>query len=521
MNLPTRVLLGIGLGALGALFLNPTSRTLLAASSWKLRSPDFMARTPYRVSATQDLPPSSEPAGAAFYLLAGAIEMRKGTLDPREIDSLIAVARLQASQDPDNAFWRQALSLYLWHRGDRAEAQREWIRAAAAMRWNDYQNERLRFLREGLQTSSGGTLAWHDAVSYLERSDALQAQIARLGASILAYQAGTEYSDLEIRYATVINGRLLRDGARSVRGGTHGASLVDRAALGSVEPDDFSHRRLHLERLRMIDLLSRSGRPDRVEKALDAFASNDAWFALVRPVDRDREVDRLLVDALTASTVPGAFLLVTVTGGLIALSGWFFERSPALQRLLVTPVAPVLGLALAVLTYLWTGMPLVAFFFAVCLSFFAVGAGGRRSAAATDLGRPLLGLLAVLGTLLGLSVAGFAICASAPFRNLAPPLLGIDNPDSLTLVFATAATILAGMVLATAPGWALIKRYAPERLAGTVLRRLGIGLASGALIATIATGLACLVIEVRTQSVLSLLVLNEPLYYLNQVEPTE
>lgn len=510
-----RALIGVALGSLVVLMLHPASRPFFAAylrlgdSRW-LASTDLL---PEGVTLVRE--PASLDEAAYAMLVAAEAEMRGEDLKQEDYRRLSRLAIEWQRKDPDNGFWLQMNSLFL-ARMDRTEASdAAWKAASRAVRWDDYQTPRLRKIADGLQAESGAALAWQWAYLYERRSHAAPMLLLRHARSIRDRSPVDTSDGLEMRYATLLNGVLLRDGARSNRTGQIGVDMVELASYPAKLAVEVSQKKLLLARQALSNRFRDIGRPEEANRVDVGFRDNDAWIALVRPEEAPKRAEHLARLSLLTASAAGVALLLGLFGALIALFGWAIERSSRLQVIFTSAVAPVVGLLLAIVTYLATELVFPSLWAVLCLTFFAFTPEYTRKVVPGDLGPMFRFTLLVLGIALAALVGWFLLGLGAPGVRLMP-LLGVPREygTGSTLILGLSG-IIFGMVLLTAPAWGIVQRFPPPRLAGLALREFGIGILVASVAAAMIVGPIAITTDSGLEGELSQLAQNEPLYSQN------
>lgn len=510
-----RALFGGALGALLVLILHPASRPyylsiLHFGDSPFLRSTSLLPETVRRLDD-----PTTAPDAAYVVLVAAEAEQRKEELKAADFTRLLKLVRYWRREDPDNAFWPQMESLYLLRLGREDEAEQAWIAAGKCVRWDDYQTVRISRLVDGLAAESGTEMGWHWAYAYERRSPAIRRLLLRHARGMRDRHEADTRQGLEVRLATLRNGVLIRDGAKSNATGLIGMEIVELSSYPPRFAIEVSQKKLILARQALANRFRAEGRLEDAARTERGFRDNDAWLALVRPDVIPERADEVAWLALMTGTLPGIALSIALLGTLIAGVGWLVERSPRAQVVFATPVAPVVGLVLAVLTYLGTELVFPSLWVVLCLTFFAFAPEHTRKIEPRDLGPFFRFTLVVLGLawvgliglfLLGLTTAGVRLL---PYLGVPPEYTG----GSMRLLGMSG--IVFGLVLLTAPAWGIVQRFAPPRLAGLAMREFGIGIAVFGLILAILAGPAAVLLDDDVREEMSQLAQNEPLYSQN------
>ncbi len=231
-----RALIGGALGSLLVLLIHPISRAYYQ-SFLRLGDSSFLNTTQVLPENVRRLPEPKTASEAAYvFLVAAEAEQRGEKLAKRDFTRLLLLAEAWSKAEPDNAFWKQMQSIYLLRLKRQDESIEQWERAAQALKWDNYQNARLRTIVDGLTAESRATLGWHWAYAYHRRSQAIAQQILRHARTVKDLLPGNESRGLELRYATLLNGVLLREGARSNATGLVGHEIVELASY----PDRFT-----------------------------------------------------------------------------------------------------------------------------------------------------------------------------------------------------------------------------------------------------------------------------------------
>lgn len=510
-----RALIGGALGSLLVLLIHPISRAYYQ-SFLRLGDSGFLLTTQALPENVRRLPEPKTASEAAYvFLVAAEAEQRGEKLAKRDFTRLFLLAQAWSKADPDNAFWRQMQSIYLLRLKRQDESIEQWQQAAQALKWDNFQNARLRTIVDGLTAEAHATLGWHWAYAYHRRSQAISQQILRHARTVKDLVPGNEALGLELRYATLLNGVLLREGARSNATGLVGHEIVELASYPDRFTIDLSQKKLILARQALSNRFRDEGRPDEAARADDGFRDNDAWIALVRPEAIPDHVADLTTLALLTSSLPGIALVLAALGVLISLGGWAVERSPRLQLAFATPYAPAIGFVLAILTFWATELVFPSLWVVLCFTFFTFAPEHTRKIEPRELGPTFRFVLGILGlAFIGLASL-FLLGLSAPGIRLMG-LLGVPREygtGSMLLLGLTG--IVFGLVLLTAPVWAIVQKFPPPRLAGVALREFGIGVAVASLGLAILGGPVAVALDRSAREDLAKLTQNEPLYSQN------
>lgn len=516
MNLAARIVLGAAVGMAAILLVDARTRPTVLNVMVERGPSKAIRSSPWLVQNASALTVSADPMVASMWMQTAAERLEAGEpLDNEEKHSVLEMALALTDREPDNAFWPQMAAALSAAGGDRRAARRLWRTAGARTRWDDYQSARL-MATAALAQSPPAVVSWPYARAYGLRSGAPARLIQAYGKTVLGESAFGSRENTIDRAATLRNGLLMRDGARSIAIAEVGSSLIeaagrDPAALRSgVTP-----RRLLLARHELLDQFRANGFETDEALAMRAFDTNDAWMAFLDRETAERRVWWLALGALLAATVPSALLAASGTGAVFLLIAAGMRRTKGWQVLLNHPWPYVAGVLTGTAVYAATGLVYACLAIALSVSALALEPARARTHPSDRLG-PAFGFLAVVfATTIGGFVAAFLAAQSSAAIELS------DSLDAARLYAGTPALlviagIVASLIFLAASIFAVVHRlktaFVLERLIARVGRYLLIGfLAVGLLSVPISVG-----VEHRLSDSLSKILLNEPNYYLTQ-----
>lgn len=512
-----RAALGGLLGALLVLMIHPKTSPFYGTSLWRIGNSRFLSQSGFALANVQKIPQPANVMEAAYWVQAATeIDRNKPGLRSDDIKKLLVLLEQCANLQPDNAYWPQAQALFSARLGDLAAAKRYWLAAATKLKWDDLQNARLEILVRGLQVEEGSPLAWQYAYAYTERTTTFAQMVYGLGRTLLSDVSLEKPADLDLRFATLQNGKLLRDGSKSITAGEFGFSLIEMASFPPTLKRIPSQKKLLLARGYFVNQLRTVGDIDQADFAQSTFDSNEAWSALVQYRDARSEARDWSIFAIASATLPGSLVAISLVGVVLAFVGFCIERFAWLQNLLRSPIAPLIGVVMAILVYAGTELPLPAIWVVLSMSFFVFEAPHLRKTEPEELG-PLFGFtLLVLGIALVLILGFFIAGLTAPGLQLFPEI-GVPKEygDGSTLLLAIAG-ILLGMVLVMGPAWGMVLKFPPQRVAGYALRHFGMGIFMWAMILSVVAGPIAYQLDLATRARLEKIAFNEPTFYLIQ-----
>ncbi len=517
MTLGRRLFLGVLFGALIGLLVHPRSRPLLLLPFGQIGASTAVRFTPVLPRNLEVLAVPRDEVEFGLWMQAGAERyLRKRTLAPSDSSSLLRVAERGRIADPENAFWSQMEAVILRASGRQRESFEAWNRAAGALRWDDYQTERLKAVAEALGAETGTPMSWHLARAYSLRSNASPRAIEIYGRDVIARSGLAEREGLIRRYWTLRNGLLLRDGSRALQASVAGVNLVETACYPKLVLDNPTHRTLLLARYGFIDTLHALGMPREAEQVNRAYLTNDAWLALSDPERAPEHFETLAAASIALAAVPGSILAVVPIGAVVLGFAALLRSRPRAQAVLRPPVAQAIGFALAVGLYVLTEMPLVALTAVLSFGFVAFEPVHARTNPPAYFGPFFRFTVVMLAAIFCLLVASFVAGLSTPALELLPYLNApTEFYGGQTLPLGLAGIVLALLAL-VGPSWALVLRVSTPIVVLTALREFGICIVAGCLVFTAISTPVAIYFDYRLAEIMQKLLTNEPTYYMLQ-----
>lgn len=500
MTRSRRTVVGAAVGSLFVLLAHPATRPGLI-TPFRPYPKDGLDGLLVRPS----LPPPSDLKSAAAFLVVGAERVLAGpALKPNERATLLALAQRGRQNDPDNAFWSQAE--FVFRDGAGPSATSAWRAGGAARLYNDYQNTPLVQDRDRVAGWVGDVQAWIFSAIRGRRSPAM-AQASALVVRRMMRRS----PDLNVRFWTIQNGALLRDGGRSLEIGRYGMEMIERAPLPPDLAAVSTPKRVWVAKTELTARLRRAGRAADAAYCDRQFRINDSYQALR---DLDKPTDRfraLSISAAMVASAPGGLLIAALAGLAVWIFGLRVENVAEQREKFRGP-----GLTACSLTLLTVGAalgyPVAALSAAACALVPAIG---------TDRPRPYTGQLLgplyefTVGSLCLLLVVGvtlIAIARSLPGQILSSQgdlgaWLGDWHRLGAILLLVLGASALIG------PGWGVVRRFATPRIAGETYLRLGRGVTMVGIGLAIVASPISLILDRWIGDHLAKIALNEQVYY--------
>jgi len=465
-------------------------------------------------TSANPLPPPKDLKGASLWLqFASERIVHRDELSPKELSTELLIAKKAGEIDPQNAFWFQEQAVLLNASGKPKDALEAWIQASHCATWNDLQTARLFDAQKEMSRMIGASQAWQYSYAYVNRSAAPAALIERYGRGLLA-QTGLEGKDaLSIRYATLVNGELLRLGSRSVTTGILGANLEELSAYPRDLMKTPSPKRLWVAQSKFLNQLTAVGLTEAAAKARISFSRIESWRALILSQDPPEKFNDFSAGAVVSGTLIGACAFASIIGAALWLIGWQVSLrlggATRLSLYVVVPFAIFLGGISTWLTHdFWAG-------FASLLAggFLYMAPANSRKARPEDIGPLFSFLLVVIATMCFGALGAFAI-GRTPAARAMLPRLGVATDFYTTPLLIGMAFVFFALALVAVPIWAKVQRLGTPHIFGLALRKLGAYLGFGGLAAGIVFGPIAVYADIRIGQTLSKLIGNEPVYYL-------
>ncbi len=509
---------GVGavIGALVVLLFHPATARYYSTALWRTGDCHTLRASPLVRANIRTAPELRSSADAAYWmLLASGLSSRRLEIGESNREELLTVSTRSAAQDPDNAFWWQMKSYFEWDSGRPQRSIESWLQAAACIRWDDYQNDRLLALRSQIDQEYRGRLAWVNWVLYGERSSAI-AQTMLLHARrlwIASQRSDCPVSPVELRAAIVRNGALLRTGSKSLPSALYGIEMSELATRDKTLRDAVSAKRLLLSRFALVNELIKKGDRPRAQQVNRDFADSDAWAAVINNPDADQTFRHLGMLTALSGMAASVALGIAVFGAICWFVGVQIRSRPWVRTVLSPRWCPVLGGIAGLATYLATGLLFPALWTTLSLGFFAIVPKQVRTAQNRDPGHLFRILVLAFSMATSTLVALFLAGASAPGQRILGEIgLPREFLGGSTLLLGL-ISILLGLTLNLGPLYGFVQRVDPITTAGAALASAGRTMLFVFSILAAILGPLCLNVDRTFGEPLRQIAENEPLYY--------
>ncbi len=508
----SRGILGAVLGALLALAAHPYSRPRLLMPLGFWNPPTELITSPELLGGLRVLPQPTSLSDFSMWMESGA----KRVLDryptsAKDWNNLQAAALQASKKDPQNAFWLQMHAVLSQAAKDRTQAYRSWQRASRKQNWDDGQTARLKRIRERL-VGRYGPGAWTSASVYSLRSFAPALCIEGFARDIARMTSLQSVDGLGLRLATVRNGKLMRDGARSMRVAEVGIAVIELASYPSNLTSIYSPRKLLLARTELYGSIREKISQTDADEVDRAYRDNDSWLGYPSALEASQDAEELALLAGIGNGSTSVLLAVSFVGlmGVVLAKG----LSTRLGNLLLRPPgAGLAGVGLAAFAYIDTRHVVLAIAVAAGFGFLAFAPTRERKQPSFELG-PLHKLLMLIlgGIVLAATAFGLATnlaASQALISSSTLPVEAFGGPDPAVsgylLTLATLAVISAF--------YGLAQRISPADVFVSTLSRLGAGLAWFGICVAVVSAPALLLLDRYGELTGTQRLENEPVYY--------
>ncbi|MBN9501190.1 MAG: hypothetical protein BGO01_14185 [Armatimonadetes bacterium 55-13] len=518
-----RALYGALLGSILTLIVHPRSRPFILGAFEFSKNPAIRAKTNLPGPFPKALPDPTTPLNASMWIHVAAEKL--AAREPLTRKELTALANLSASwqkKDPQNAFWRFARTVFLNADGNSNAARAEWLSAARCLIYNDQQSNRLDMIRKeiGSQFFPG---AWQFAYVYRFRSVAFSRLVESYVRDLIMAIGPPEptatglkvesKSELELRYATMLNGALMREGSRSLAIMRSGIAIVEIASHPKELRSETSIKRLLIAHSDFKEALKSQKMIDQANRVQEIYNNNDAWSALSQREDTEENAAYLTFQSSVIPALPGAILMVAGIGFLITRLSLLMKYVSGQSERAFLSLALTLGLLSSGLILYLTHSILAFAASGLACGFIAVRPKFTRRKPPEGLG-PLF-------TFANLMLApSFLLLTSLFFLSRTIPVVANIEAFNMQIDLFSNADLLAGLSLLVlcmlyliSPLWAFAQHIRTAVVLTEGLKMFGSMLLTMGLVFTVVATPICIYFEDQAQPILKSLVENEPTYY--------
>lgn len=492
-----RASLGAIVGALFVVVLHPMLRPYVKSGLWAFGPSPVFTKT----TSPHELTDPDTAKDAAQWVQTASAKILTSSLTTDQALLASEIAKQGAEREPTNAFWFQAEAVFQKALSNDDAAIAAWKKASRLPAWNDHQTERIKDVLKDLSAESGRELAWHHAAASSTRMH----QFPRV-----VYSLGTNFAtspSLEMRYATMRNGVLLRNGSRSQQGARLGHDLVEAAAIGgrltAVRP-----RKEVFDRFKFVTDLDQAGLRAEAKTAGQQLSDNEAWKALVVSAEGDENFERMCWQAALVSSLPGSLLAVSLFGA--ALMGLSLLLRPDYKACnLVAKLAPAIGVVAGAGYYAWTGLAVAAVFVTLVIAGHAIRPPHLLGGTPANLSFSFSATNTTLG-----AIAGGFLATQLSYWTPGTLAMSQLTEAPLTAPPVTAAVLVFALSLAGSLAWAYHWRRHAVAIGAKAILHFFAGMAISSVVCAVMATPVCISLDRSLSDDLGKLALNAPAYYL-------
>lgn len=506
MNSAQRAGVGAVVGAILVLAFHPATRSFFVPTLTAFGRMPEVDSSPLQ-ALPQTVPEKLLTVQDAAVWIESASKQKLGKAQLRDSEraKLAKVFEFAKENDPLNAYWPLAEANLIF-----APTTESWKRAAGMQAFNDYQSNGI--ISSSKQMEKHGAKAWRWSVLSSLRSEATSTLCEATARDLNRSYPLDIKEGLEIRFATLRNGVLLRDGSRNIRNGDHGQLMVELSTY-PAELRDKSPKRLLLAQVNFLDLLRANQMVLEATTAQSAFRDNEAWLALVERNEAKKTLRFWAQMATFAALTPAVLTIMSVFSAVVLVMGLLSRKLELAEKLVRPPWPIVVGLISGLTLFILIGQFLVACAVALCNFFLLAQSPTRRSKAPNSLG-PLFMLTCTVVTL-ATSLFGALFYVGL----LAPAIHSLEALNTPPEYFA-GSTLFAGLAITTsvllcviAPSWGFAFRVDTGKVLELALIKSGKASLGLSIVLAIVSAPVCVALDRAAENHLVELTTNEPLYY--------
>lgn len=512
-----RVAIGLVVGALLAMFWHARSRSLLLhpldspmVEELSTQHPLMEDRGPIPVPRLFAKMSHAEMLEFGSRMSMRLAERRSLPLAAEDFKISNAFLTEAESRDPTNALWPQLKASICVRMMNYDEAAKAWFRAARKDHWSDGSRTRMMKLWDQVAANTGARLSYQGLFAMQLKTAAPAQMILRVQRLIRSHSPPTD-DEIRLRFATLINFGLLRDGSRSLKIG----KLANQFCLAAAAPQfpskgESGTKAVELIRGQFVNEVRHTLGDEAADRAGREISRAVAWSAILDDeATIQAKIQTTTVTALGSNSLPSVLFVASIlflTVGLIGLAlTTLLGNTPHPDRRLIVGA----GALIAIGALLVSDATLV-FVWAIALTAFLLVPIHAAKVAPTPWNSFNFLTLGIIGvTTYGLVLLwAFSITPSAQLASERSVYVSglVARPD----IWSSLAFVVGSMLIPCSVPWARIKSRPLLRVVGESYSRVGLTIGMiGMLLTAIITPL-CVYVDDRTQPVIESWILNEP-----------
>lgn len=511
-----RLLLGIAIGGLVAIFSYPTSRNLIlhllhARSIQQELSVNAItsSNAPIQFAKPIEKMSAEELLLASMQIAARMNQSKESSVGNEDLKLVKEFLSVAESRDPENAVWPQIAAIAASKAKLPDEAAKEWVRASKMNSWRNGSTEALATLWTVLADKEGTRLSSQGLLALQFRSNDTASLVLRVSQSANGPGAIVQ-SDLLRKAYTILNLSRIRDGTPSLDTGKSANQLIVEMATTSRFRRAVRPGEVEREQQMFVDALDRQGYKHLSQEVRRELRRNFAWTVILKPDETIASIrSNTTLRGVICSSLPSVlFFSALILGGLAyigaALDG-LFGAIPHPDARYVLGFSCLLGVTAYFVTEMWLFSIWVAFL-GVLLATPVETASPDGITWSTPNKLVIIGL--TLLSLFSIGVCCFSMTPSALIFAYGP------NVDlklfAMPTVWQPLAFLVVSLVVPFAALWAWQKQRAIFRVLGITLRNISTsGAIIGAFCSVVSTPI-CLVLDTGNSQTVEKWIVDEP-----------
>jgi len=510
-----RTVVGALIGAICVLLWNGISRPYILYLFSQAKTEPIVTRSKWITENHKVLAQPKTALEASLWADAGAYKLRfSKETTAKDFVNLLRAVQIGGKLEPANAFWPQMEALFYNAIGKRKKAIERWLAASRKPKWNDHQPERMHKVINGIEQASGHRSSWPLFALTAFRNDNAAQLCLRFAYSVVQDASLTKRSDLALRYATLINGSLIRDYGSSIPIYSAGADIME---IASYPPDMEAYptnKTLILARINFVDSLRNSGMSDEADYVYRQYQENDARNYYIGTADPEGDLKQYAIASVLIATVPSCLLGLSIISAVLWALGGAMLKYPALQKPLTLPYAPAIGVIAAIVIYAYLELWLLSVAAAATFAFATFAPTRERSNPSEDLG-PFFRFSIIMIAMLFTVIIGVFLISLTEASQVSNYI--IQTPEefvsgSVSMIVLGLACL--GLIVLIAPAWALVRKLRTPWVCAVGLRDLGKGLFVAAALLSVVSCPIAVSLDRTLYTKGTALLDKEPLYYM-------
>ena len=511
-----RLLLGIAIGGLVAIFFYPASRNLILhllhtrAVQQEISTNNISSNVgPINFVKPVEKMTYEELLLASMQIARRMNQDRDALVSKEDLKMVQNFLTVAEKRDPDNAVWPQIAAIAVSQARMPKESASEWERASRMNSWRNGSTEAMALLWSALSKKEGVRMSGQGLIALQFRSSDTASLVLRVSQSANGPGAFV-HNDLVRKAYTILNISRVRDGTSSLDTGRLAYELIVSLATPSRYRKAVKPGEMEREQQMFVDALDGLGYKQISREVRRELRRNIAWTAILKPEETIASVrNGTILAGIIYSSLPSVlFFSSLILGGLAyigtALNGLFGDI-PHPDARCVLGLSCLLGVSAYILTEMWLFSSWVAFLGVLLAT--RVDTASPDNFVWTTKNKIVMCILSIV-SLLSIMLSCFSMTPSA--------LVFAYGSDvdlklfAMPSVWQPLAFLVVSLVVPFAALWAWQKQRAMFRMLGTILSKVATNAAIvGAICAVVSTPI-CLMLDSGNSRIVEKWIVDEP-----------